>query len=250
MRVLLAFPFRDTDGSRTPQYLQTQRCLWKMYPWDGIVECDSGHVKFNRAATRNEAVFYAFSHNYDVIVLNDADTVPEEQPLNDAIRGAYTTDVVHYPFTTAYELIPKAMYQVGIQAASILVQRAYGKCQSEGGIWVCKPEVWVKAGGQDERFNGWGCEDRAFIAANKTLVGDPVKHQGALFCMYHDRTTNNEDSWIPEEVQLLIQYNDAFMDKEKMREIIDGRAYNSRTKSPATEKRSPTVRELPRDMYR
>ncbi|HMD82604.1 MAG TPA: hypothetical protein VKE92_14915 [Anaerolineales bacterium] len=249
MKVLLAFPFRDMDGSRAPLYHQTLRVVGQMYPWDAIIEVDSGHESFNRAATRNLAMEYGQINNFDIVVVNDADSVASEWAMSEAINGAHSDNLIHFPFDTFYELIPKATAQVGVQSIEILKQRAYGKGQSEGGIWVCKPEVWFKAGGQDERFAGWGCEDRAFLSATHTLVGKSVKHQGPLFCMYHDRSTNNAASWIPEEVDLLVQYNDAYQQPEKMREIIDGRSYYSVPFEATAEECGPTIRELPRDLY-
>lgn len=237
MKVLLAFPFRDSDGSRIEAFVRTRECLEGMYEWDDIREFDSGHEPFSRAATRNMAMQYGLDNDYDVVVCCDADSVPEPEPLRDAINGA-SDGLIHYPFTTVYELIPKASLQVGVQPPSILQNRAISKCESEGGVWVCRPDTWFLAGGQDERFTGWGCEDRAFISASKTLIGDPVKHPGALFCMYHTRP---QDYWLTEDVLLLIQYNDAFKDVERMREIIDGRFNSTLSEQISPEECSPAV---------
>lgn len=221
-----------------------------MYEWECVVEVDSGHERFNRAATRNLAVKWATINGFDIVVLNDADSVPEVGGMVAAINGAALDDLIHFPFNRVYELVPKATNFVGIQSPAILMNRAYAKCESEGGIWVMKPRVWQKAGYQDERFGGWGCEDRAFIAANHTLVGKPVKHDGSLFCMYHDRTSNESESWLPEEVELLIRYNDAYLNPEEMENIINERLNYLGAVAGTTEERSPTVRVLSGDLYR
>src|SRR6478752_7980049 len=54
---------------------------------------DSGDEAFNAARCRNLAV--AAVDEDDVVVLNDADTLPEREPLLRAIDGASSTLAVH-----------------------------------------------------------------------------------------------------------------------------------------------------------
>lgn len=244
MKVCLAYPFRPDGHERAWNFGHVRRCVDTYYPWDTIIQVDSGHEKFNRAATRNLAVTHSQSIGADVVVICDADSVPEQQPLEDAINGAFQDGRIHYPFDTVYELVPKATQQVGHQNIEQLKQRAFGKCASEGGIWVTKPSTWWKVGGQDVRFAGWGCEDRAFLAANRTLVGDPVKHPGALLCMYHNRDQNNEDAWDPEEVAILIKYQDAYQNPIEMLKVIYDRVSFEYHEAVTAHERSPSVLTL------
>lgn len=241
MQVVLAYPFRPDGHERAWNFEHVRRCVDTYYDWNYIIQVDSGHKKFNRAATRNLAVNEADKLGADVVVICDADSVPENQPLNDAILGAFQDDKIHYPFDTVYEMIPKATQQIGRQNIEQLKQRAFGKCESEGGIWVTKPSTWRRAGGQDSRFAGWGCEDRAFLAANRTLVGMPVKHPGALFCMYHNRDQNNEDAWDPGEVAILIKYQEAYQNPIDMLKVIYDRAYHEYHEAVTAHERTPSI---------
>jgi hypothetical protein len=125
--------------------------------------------------------------------------------------------------------------------------RIIDKCKSEGGVWVCRPDAWTTAGGQDPRLVGWGCDDRAFLAASRTLVGMPIKHHGILMCLPHYRPTTGE-IWLPEDVALLIEYQNAYEQPQKMREIIDARINDINSKPESPEECSPDVRVLSGDL--
>jgi hypothetical protein len=81
-------------------------------------------------------------------------------------------------------------------------------------------------------------------------VGEPVKHPGYLFCMYHNRDANNGLAWLEDDVNLLVRYNDAFLEPDKMRDIINERIDLFGTLASTAEKCSPVVRELSGDLYR
>lgn len=248
MRVLLAIPFRDTDGSRRQPFMTTVGVLFDYYNWTEVVTVDSGHHIFNRAASRNLAFQYAADQSYDVVCCNDADTSGESDGYVKAIVAAHTNSLINYPFTLAFELIPKAIAQIGNAPASILRNRAYSKCHSEGGVYIASPEVWMKAGWQDPRFTGWGCEDRAFISSNKTLVGMPLKQPEDLFCLYHNRP---QDTWLQSDVDLLFRYDHAYGNPIEMRELVNEREPRtdySCAESWTSEERGPTVRVVPRDL--
>ena len=74
--------------------------LGEMYPWDEIERADSNHTPYNRAASRNVLAQDALDGGFDVMVVGDADSIPDPQPLKDAIQGAYEDGLVHIPFDT------------------------------------------------------------------------------------------------------------------------------------------------------
>ena len=215
------FPWRPTPD-RIPAWEVVSARIPTFYPFYEVWTVDSGHDTFNRAATRNLAVEWAGSRGADVVVLNDADSIPEQGPLWEAIETAQD-GLIHFPFDIVWYLQYKATMwlKVGHNLAQ-LRSRIIDKCESEGGVWVCTPEAWFKAGGMDDRLNGWGCDDRSFLAASRTLLGMPVKHQGVLCCLWHDRPPP-EEVWVPSEVEVMINYQEAYLNPEKMRKVIDDR---------------------------
>ncbi len=63
--------------------------LLDLLPDAMMMDVDSGHRPFSRAASRNVGVKYAQEAGFDAVVLNDADTLPEREPLLAAIESAH-----------------------------------------------------------------------------------------------------------------------------------------------------------------
>ncbi len=218
MRTALIFPWRPTDD-RLQAFQVTKELVPSFYDFDFILTVDSGHPIFNRSASRNYGVHLATLRNVDVVVVCDADSVPQKETLKAAIAAA-PDGLMHFPFHEAWYINEKGMIRVRQNATTEQIRsRIYDKCNSEGGVWVCRPETWWKAGGQDPRLANWGCDDRAFLAASRTLVGMPVKHDGFLYCLPHTRPSEGE-IWIPEEVQVMVEYQEAYGDQEKMKKLL------------------------------
>lgn len=223
--VVLAIPFRDdSDNTRLPAFQVVKEKLSTFYDFKHVLVVDSGHVPFNRSATRNLAVKRSQEVSADVIVLCDADSIPEEEPLRAAIHDSYADGLIHYPFNEVWEMAGKAIYLVKAgRNVNQLRTRAFHKYgHSQGGVWICRPDVWWAAGGQDPRLSGWGCEDRAMVASSNTLIGHPKHHEGVLMCLYHKRPSAAEQ-WIPEDVELLHRYEKARGNALETKGIINER---------------------------
>jgi hypothetical protein len=146
---------------------------------------DSPDRVFNLAECRNLGV-----ENVDdaarVVVINDADTLPELEPLRAAIAAAETSGLVHLPYNEYRWLgaAGTAQYAAGEQLADCDFELVRGACS---GIYVATPTTWWAHGGQDERFRGWGFEDAAWFLAHTTLLGaEPQRHPGRVFALHHE----------------------------------------------------------------
>lgn len=215
---MLAIPFRGNGGERERILAKSIELLRNLYNWQHVELFDTSHPSFNRAASRNRGVFAAEQYGCDVVVVCDADSIPEKEPLRDAIHSA-NDGLIHFPFTTVVE------YPVGrideldpsMGAARVIGSGWY---PSQGGCWVSTPEAWWKAGGMDERILYWGPEDRAFLAAYRTLLGDSVRHEGMLVCISHGGRGREFD---PSDVNVMQQYEQALGDRDRMLEVIASR---------------------------
>lgn len=222
MKVYLVFPLRLTED-RQEAWDTTKGLVPTLFPFHSVFTVDSNHEDFNRSASRNIGVGIAQEDGADVVVVCDADSVPEELPLHQAIQGAFDDNLMHFPFHEAWYVDWKGLIRVKQKATPEQVKsRIWDKCESEGGVWVCTPETWWKAGGQDPGLAHWGCDDRAFLASSRTLVGMPIKHHGILYCLPHDRP-QKEEIWVPEEVELLLRYENLYEQPRLMKELIDER---------------------------
>ncbi|PRY69990.1 hypothetical protein B0I08_101112 [Glaciihabitans tibetensis] len=146
---------------------------------------DSPEAVFNLAQCRNLAV--AGVQNADeVVVINDADTLPELESLLAAIAAAATSGVVHLPYTE-YRWLGAAgttQYAAGRPLVDCDFELVHGACS---GIYVATPATWWAHGGQDERFRGWGFEDAAWYLAHATLLGEePRRHSGRVYALHHE----------------------------------------------------------------
>jgi len=151
---------------------------------------DTDHQPFNRAAARNECVHRARN---SVIVINDADTIPEYEPLMAAIENVQEDGVAQLPFTRCKLLNESGTFDY-------LCGRDPWDCAgpymtgSVGGVMVTTTDIWAQHGGQDERFIGWGFEDAAWHMAHTTLIGPPRRHEGAIYSLRHKPTTRVPDT--------------------------------------------------------
>lgn len=220
MKVSLAIPYRGTHPSRTIALQRVQPNLERMYEWDDIclVDADPGE-EFNRAATRNKAM--KIFKDSDVVVICDADSIPEEDPLNEVIAQAAVSGLVHFPFDQVRLLTRDASHHVNRKPLRVLqYSKQYGP--SQGGIFVASPLAWWAAGGMDERLSGWGYEDRQFLICTETLMGGAVIHPGMLYCLWHARYTthwnvDNGDS------EIYSQYDSLWGNQEGLMEYIEKR---------------------------
>lgn len=217
MSVVIAIPWRATpDRQRAFDFVVDWYRNHLPYP---IVTADSGPGAFSRARARNQCVRKA--EGADVVVINDADTVPNLAAVKEAIHAA-----------------PDGLLHFGLDRMAYLDQE-----QSEAvyrGDWpdiagephdssvvVIRPASYWEAGGQDERFTGYGGEDNAFTAACTALLGEPVWHAGTALSLWHDGSCRDVGSarWWQDTVPLHQRYNHARNDAKRMRAIIAEREY-------------------------
>lgn len=154
-----------------------------------LTTVDTPDEVFVLAACRNVGIATA-SANSDVapnpvIVVNDADTIPEPDALREAVDAARTDHLVHLPYTAYHWLGADgtAQLRAGTPAEKCAFELVKGACS---GVYVTTARTWSSHGGQDERFRGWGFEDAAWHLAHETLLGAaPVRHDGRVYAMHH-----------------------------------------------------------------
>jgi hypothetical protein len=185
MKVVLGFLYRAEQRVREEIFHIVQPKVTELYPWDGVIVEDSGHQRFNRAATRNLIVKKAHEMGADVVVVCDADSIPEPHQLRMAIDQAYHTGGMYIPFTKVTVIPHKGVYRSYQDYRSATELYAYGP--SCGGIFVCRPSTWAYVGGMDERIEGWGYEDQIFIVALETFLGGYTCIDGLLYNFMHPR---------------------------------------------------------------
>lgn len=180
---LVVLPWRPAP-SRIDAYDRVRDWYAQMLPELRVETIDSGDDPFNLARCRNLAVA-GMADPDAVIVLGDADTLPEPEPLRAAIAAAATSGRVHLPYTAYHWLGAEgsAQFAAGAPLADCSFELVKGACS---GVYVTTRRTWEAHGGQDERFRGWGFEDAAWYLAHSTILGEPPqRHEGRVYALHH-----------------------------------------------------------------
>lgn len=222
--VVVVIPWRGGDPGRERAYEVVSARLAAILPDAVVIAADSGHDRFNRAASRNLGIRLAQSAGADVTVLCDADTIPEPGPLQEAIERAVRDGCLHTPYTRFLGLTEHGTedYLAGKPLDGCEVELDYAF--AVGGVFVVTPAAWEQAGGMDERFEAWGAEDVAFRRAADTLLGPTRRHEGVIVHLWHPPaprtgTPANDAVW-----DLAARYRAADGDPAAMRSLIAERS--------------------------
>jgi len=171
---------------------------------------------FNLAACRNLGIA-SVADPHEVVVINDADTLPQVDALRAAVAAA-SDGLVHLPYTEYHWLgaTGTAQYAGGTPLDACDFELVRGACS---GVYVTTPATWAAHGGQDERFRGWGFEDAAWFRAHSTLLGrEPQRHEGRVYALHH-KAEVREGPQYEANAALMERYRSATT-PEAMRQLI------------------------------
>lgn len=219
MTVAVVIPWRPGTPERNAHHGHVRAHLRNLLPDALHIDVDSGHTPFSRAGSRNEGVRQAEQCGADVVVLSDADTLAEPQPLHAAIDAAHDGRL-HLPYTWYRGLsqIGTQRYLAGAPADTCPTDWAHQ--WATGGVLVITPQSWWAAGGMDEAFVGWGFEDTAFRTAADALLGPTVRHEGAITHLWHPLESGLGSPLHVAGGQRMQRYIDAAGDADAIRAIL------------------------------
>ncbi|MET0990096.1 MAG: hypothetical protein ABWY54_05575 [Glaciihabitans sp.] len=184
MTLVVLIPWRP-QPSRVAAFEAVSEWYRAHVPDVEIRAIDSPDTVFNLSRCRNIGIAGVTDPN-QVVVINDADTLPELEALESAIAAARTSGLVQLPYTEYHWLgaAGTAQYAAGTALADCDFELVRGACS---GIYVTTPATWWAHGGQDEIFRGWGFEDAAWYLAHSALLGTaPQRHTGRVFALHHE----------------------------------------------------------------
>lgn len=179
MRVALGFPYWGDDPVRESNFLHVLDRVSGLYPFDFVYNIGGN---WTRGSARNRIVDVA--KDYDVVVICDADTFPEPEPLRVAIEAAYSLGGLHFPFNQFRGLNHDGTValKTGLTGWDRLLDM---ECLgSMGGVIVIRPDQWWEAGGSPE-MDGWGFEDVMFAVQARTLLRVNTWHPGWITHLWH-----------------------------------------------------------------
>ena len=213
--VTAIIPWRP-QPSRLAAYDATVDWYRSNLPEAIVTIVDSDDQIFTLSRCRNLGVAGA---DDDVVIINDADTVPELSPLLEAISAARVDGLVHLPYTDYRWLgaAGTAQFAAGRELSECDYELVVGACS---GVYVTTADAWWAHGGQDERFQGWGFEDAAWYLAHETLLGrPPQRHAGRVYAQHHAAEARHGEQYEANRA-LMERYRAASGNTELMRQVV------------------------------
>ncbi|GAA2029908.1 hypothetical protein GCM10009819_12010 [Agromyces tropicus] len=217
MTNLVVIPWRPAP-SRIPAFDRVLAWYRAELPEFRVETIDSDDDVFVLARTRNLAVA-RLAEPDDVVVINDADTLPDPGPLRAAVAAARTSGRVHLPYATYRWLGPEGTAELedGVAPADCSSVLVHGACS---GVYVTTGRTWAAHGGQDERFRGWGFEDSAWRLAHETLLGaGPQRHDGTVYALSHEPEVRAGEQY-DRNAALMERYRAAAGDLDAMAALV------------------------------
>jgi hypothetical protein len=222
VKAVVLVPRRADHGHRDRlwAWLRGQLDTWG-YP---IIEGHHDEGPFSRAAALNRAA--AEDGPWDVAFLVDADTHVNPEQAHAAIARALRTRAMVVAFDRYRSLSPAGTEQVlggfngSWQPLAEQVLEGNGVHGPVSSALAVPRALWDAVGGFDERFRGWGFEDRAFAITCETL-GRFRRLHGTAWHLWHPRSPRNETG--PEwanSTALVREYRQANGDREAVRALI------------------------------
>lgn len=171
---------------------------------------------FNTAAARNRCVKESPT---EIVVINDADTIPNKQAILQAVEYVYETGKTCLPYTrynhVSYPATMRYLKGVRIKPQDCRIYRP-----AVGGIVVTTKTMWDRHNGQDERMFGWGYQDTAWSISYQTLFGDLHRIDADIYSLSHQLAERGEN--ILNNKGHFQNYERARGDVEQMKLLIAG----------------------------
>lgn len=184
-----------------------------------VVTGSSPDGPFCRSAALNDAARKA--GEWDVAVVMDADTIVDPEQIRRAIERARETGhlVVAWDQLVNLNAGGTALILDGEERP----WWRHARWVNRTGVSSCLAvprAVWDAVGGFDERFRGWGFEDRAFYLACRRLAG-AERIEGEAWHLWHPRPAE-KDPTLPDyrAARALAHRYRAARSKAAMRELL------------------------------
>lgn len=183
---------RRSDNGRRDELWRFCRAWWEReHPTWEIIEGDDEPGLFNRSRSINTA---AARTDADVLVIADGDVIPFEVDEAVKVAGESGRACLAYQYG-GYTPLNEAMTDRvldGYDGRWDTPQGLSRKDQSPDHVSSCVAvprALWERTGGFDERFEGWGPEDRAFHHSCMVLGGGVARVPGKVIHLWHPFST-------------------------------------------------------------
>lgn len=178
---------------------------------------------FNRCKAINLAAKQA---SRDVFVIAEADVVYDPELIRNALEllKNHTWIIPFRGVINISEMNSKKLlksvpgWPLSVEVNDFQIDWYYE--EFAGKLNVITRDNFAAAGGCDERFVGWGCEDDAFVCAVNTLCGPFVRIDRPIYHLWHTyagawNNPNYSSNW-----ELFEKYRQANGNKDEMHKLV------------------------------
>jgi hypothetical protein len=165
-------PWRTDNGARAEVW-DSIRMMWELNGFTDIVTHPGAETgPFNRSAALNGAA--ELVGDWEIAILADADSWVPRHQIEQAIVMAHRTGLLAAAHNGIWQSVDHAWRQVGRPVRG-----------AQSAILAIRRDLWDAVQGFDERFIGYGYEDRAFWHACNIAAGKPLRADGPVWHLDH-----------------------------------------------------------------
>lgn len=213
--VSILIPWRS-DGAQRQRIFDRLLPIWQETGLDVQVGVDDPAGPFNINRALNRARTQATG---EVLVVMGADHIPDPGHIRSAAGRLLDSGKAWLSlFSSRAVLTRQATRQILGGGDPYVEWPVLTRSAEAPGIVAVRSDVWDELGGRDERFAGWGGEDRAYLMALTTLHGPGGRCRQVVRDLWHEplrrRTSGNHT--------LLKQYRAADGRPSRMRAVLEG----------------------------
>lgn len=218
--VEVLIPFESHDPARLRAHTYVREWWLKqreVLPLTAVTTCTAAPW------TKGAAVLSAaIKSQAEVLIMADADCVPESGYIGAAIRAITSNSwvVPHTEVIRLDELGTLAVFERGTRPDLASVSYTH-RGMAAGGCLVIRRSTMLSVP-IDPRFSGWGNEDESWAMALATLAGRQCRLQGKLYHLWHPRAPRL-DPYRGSEANAALRdrYKAAKNNPLKMRALLD-----------------------------
>lgn len=210
MNLSVIVPFCPDGGRRDLNFLWVKRRLRALLPDAEIIIPMQEYPPFSRSATHNAGALQATG---DVLLFCDADMVFDLDLIENGLKIVQDVPWIA-PMNQKWDITWQGSNEllslspdVEIKALNLPIYRKWGaeRCRAGAMIMITK-ENYYKMGGFDERFNGWGYEDNAFMLMAEATIGSYVETDNVAYHLWHPLSINQYPELTRKNSELYAEY--------------------------------------------
>ena len=189
LSLLLQMPFVDVDILEA----DVERRFHLLYHDERIRYCfvEYSDPVFHRTRYLNQLLLAAL---HPIAGIWDTDVIILRAQLMAAVEQIRLGSVMSFPYDGRFIFLNKKESLAVREDVSVLqkMKISYGGRPSVGGAFLVDRDKYLEAGGENERFYGWGPEDAERVKRLEILELPVSRVGGALFHLYHPRGMNSD----------------------------------------------------------